>query len=133
MRRQKTSKRFRTYRCALKALSSAYPAAFPPKGRRPPLAVGVVKDILGRRPQGLTATQVRIFLQVWTTSTAYLTSVARGGDRVRLDGRPAGPVSTSHAEEARARVSERRKRIQSKRLTDSIHACSDSANRMRCN
>jgi len=114
MRRQKTSTRFRIYKAARKALSRAYPAAFPPRGRRPPLRVGIIREIVASRPCGLSATHLRIFLQVWTSSTSYLASVAQGGARVGLDGTLAGFVDESHAAEAAERVQGRRSRIRPK-------------------
>jgi len=129
MKRQKTSTRFRIYKAARKCLASAYPAAFPPRGRRPPLKCGILRDIVERGAGGLSATHVRIFLQVWTSSTAYLSSVSRGGGRIGLDGTCDGFVEESHAGEAAAMVAERRERIRSKRLTDSRAACSDVVNK----
>jgi len=114
MRRQKTSTRFRIYKAARKALARAYPAAFPPRGRRPPLRVGILREIAESGLCGLSATHVRIFLQVWTSSTSYLGSVSRGGARVGLDGACAGYVDDAHAAEAAARVAERRSRTRRK-------------------
>lgn len=109
MRTQRTSVRFRTYRTARRALTAAYPAAFPARGRRPPLKVGILRDLLSADTRGLTATQVRTFLQVWTSSCSYLGSVARGGPRISLDGAQAGAVLAGNAEEAAGRIAERQR------------------------
>lgn len=108
MKRMRTSRRFRVYKEARRKMAQAYPAAFPLKGRRPPLKVGVIKDILGDGSHGLPSGQVRLFLAIWTRSTAYLDSVARGRQRVAIDGTPEGEVSTVHAALAAQAVAERR-------------------------
>lgn len=110
MKRMRTSVRFRIYKEARRAMSRAYPAAFPPKGRRPPLKVGILRDILDDGSHGLTSGRVRVFLSIWTRSTSYLRSVAMRRERVGLDGTPAGRIEESHAAEAEAELAARRAR-----------------------
>lgn len=106
----KTSSRFRIYRDARKRLGTAYPLAFPPKGKRPPLKVGVIREIAGDGSHGLTVRKVRVFLSIWTRSSAYLEAVAREGTRRGLDGSPAGTVDPAHAADAARVLAERRGR-----------------------
>ena len=108
MKRLRTSQRFRLYKVARKELSRVYPAAFPARGRRRPLKIGILKDIICDGSHGLPAGQVRVFLSIWTRSTSYLESVARGKERIGLDGTPCSAVEESHAVEARAAVDRRR-------------------------
>lgn len=110
MKRMRTSHRFRLYKEARRALSTAYPSAFPQKGRRPPLKVGILRDILDDGSHGLPACRVRLFLSIWTRSTSYLESVARKKERVALDGGTTGTVSAAHASEAENAVAARRTR-----------------------
>jgi|HigsolmetaGSP11D_1036233.scaffolds.fasta_scaffold00310_8 Activator of osmoprotectant transporter ProP len=130
MRKQRTSHRFRIYRAVRRVLMRRYPRAFPGRGRRPPLKVGILRDIVHRGHPGVSASQVRIFLQVWTSSTAYLASVAMGGPRTDLDGAPAGMVDDSHAREARERVAARR-RERAARLTPKASKDTQSVNDTR--
>lgn len=108
MKRMRTSQRFRLYKEARRELTRAYPAAFPAKGRRPPLKVGILKDIISDGSHGLPAGRVRVFLAIWTRSTSYLESVSRAKERVGLDGLACSGVAAAHAAEAKASVETRR-------------------------
>lgn len=108
MKRLRTSQRFRLYKEARREMSRAYPAAFPCKGRRLPLKVGILRDIIEDGSHGLPAGRVRVFLSIWTRSTSYLESVCRGRERIGLDGAPCSPVDAAHAMEAREAVERRR-------------------------
>jgi len=110
MKRMRTSVRFRLYKEARREMSRAYPEAFPGKGKRPPLKVGILRDIIEDGSHGLTAGRVRLFLSIWTRSTSYLRSVAMRRDRRSLDGSPCGTVDESHAAEAKAELEARRAR-----------------------
>ena len=110
MKRMKTSVRFRLYKEARREMARAYPSAFPTRGRRPPLKVGILRDILDDGSHGLTSGRVRIFLAIWTRSTSYLRSVAMRRERKGLFGDPAGAVAESHAAEAVAELAGRKAR-----------------------
>jgi sRNA-binding protein len=106
----RASIKFKLYKRVRKALTERYPDAFPVCGRRPPLKIGILKDILPVDDPEISATQVRIFLNVWTSSTAYLQSVSRGGQRVCTQGNKIETVSPMHAAEARKILNERAER-----------------------
>lgn len=110
MKRMRTSVRFRAYKNARREMARAYPATFPAKGRRPPLKVGILKDIINDGSHGLTAGRVRLFLSIWTRSTSYLRSVAMRRPRQGLDGTAVGAVTESHAREAEAELQARQVR-----------------------
>jgi len=90
-------------------MTAAYPRAFPRCGYRPPLKVGIFRDIVEDGTSGLPAGKVRLFLSIWTRSTSYLNGVARGRHRVGLDGTPCGKVSNENAMEAAVRLASRNK------------------------
>lgn len=100
MKKMKTSKRFRIYKEMRRELIEKYPAAFPAKGKRPPLKVGIVKDILADGSLNSTANNLRIFLSIWTRSTAYLQSVAKMRPRITLSGEVCAEISKVHASTA---------------------------------
>jgi sRNA-binding protein len=103
----RASVKFKLYKRVRWALTQRYPAAFPTSGRRPPLKIGILKDILPIDDPDISSTQVRIFMGVWTSSTAYLQSVSRGGQRVCPQGNKMEIVSPRHAAEARKILNER--------------------------
>jgi sRNA-binding protein len=119
---KRASARFRAYRQVARALSARHPLAFPCRGIRPPLKVGVLRDISKDLPEGVSRTRVRLFLSMWTASTAYLIGVSKGRPRVCLEGLPAGEVDASHVAEAAARLAERRARAAERRATKSTTA-----------
>jgi sRNA-binding protein len=81
------------------------------------LKVGILKDIVEDGTIDASNTQIRLFLSIWTNSTAYLKSITRRGDRIDLNGVPIGKVSDSHASDARRILDERRSRKSPKTLT----------------
>lgn len=106
----RASVKFKLYKKVRVALTKRYPLAFPRSGTRPPLKIGILKEIIPIEDQTISSTQVRIFLSIWTSSTAYLQSVARGGTRVSVDGSVHSEVSRHHASEARKILRERTRR-----------------------
>ncbi|WP_327211034.1 ProQ/FinO family protein [Rhizobium leguminosarum] len=109
MKTLRTGPRFAVYRSVHAILNAAHPALFPKKGRRrPALKEGVLHDILAAHRGAATATEIRIFLRMWTRSTSYLETVSRGGCRYSLDMAPDGPVADSHAAEAAQKIRIRR-------------------------
>lgn len=100
MKKMKASKRFRIYKEMRRELIAKYPDAFPVKGKRPPLKVGIIKDILEDGAVTNGANNIRIFLSIWTRSTAYLQGVAKKRPRVTINGEICGEISDNHASEA---------------------------------
>lgn len=104
---KRPSVKFKLYRKVRKELSSQYPELFPARTKRPPLKVGILKDIVSDGKTDLSTTQIRFFLSIWTTSTAYLKSVARGQARVGLRGEECGRVERAHEIDARKILTQR--------------------------
>lgn len=111
------SVKFKLYKRIRRELTTAYPALFPMRGTRPPLKVGILKDIVEEGTIDASTTQIRLFLSIWTNSTAYLKSVTRRCERMGLNGEPLGKVSDNHASEARKILDDRRSRKAPKTLT----------------
>lgn len=105
----RTAKKFRIYKAARRELTARFPEAFPRAGRRPPLKVGILDD-LRAHDIGVSMTHCRLFLRIWTHSTAYLKSVSPDAERVGLDGVSHGGVLNSHVTEARSALRSRRAR-----------------------
>jgi ProP effector len=109
---QQRRKRSAAYRETLSVVRPLFPSAFPARGRRPPLKIGILREIAGRLPasggEAPSLTTLRAFLTIWTGSAAYLVSVARRRPRLDLDGAPAGPVDPDHARQAKERLARRR-------------------------
>ncbi len=104
----RASVKFKLYKKVRHALTARYPLAFPVSGkRRPPLKIGILKDIVPIDDPTISATQVRIFLGVWTSSTAYLQSIARGGPRICAQGNMGEIVAARHSAEARNILADR--------------------------
>jgi Activator of osmoprotectant transporter ProP len=110
MKNLRTSKKFKVYREVGKILRDAHPHLFPSRGRRPPLREGILHELIVLHGETTTATNIRIFLRIWTRSTSYLMSVAKGGHRIGI--RPGGEeeVQERHRREAGGRIRERRLR-----------------------
>jgi sRNA-binding protein len=100
MKKIKTSKRFRIYKEMRREMIKKYPQAFPAEGKRSPLKVGIMKDILAEASQETTANNIRIFLSIWTRSTAYLQSVAKKRPRINLSGQFHAEICSNHAKDA---------------------------------
>jgi ProP effector len=110
MKTLRASKKFRIYKSTLRELGSRFPAAFPRAGRRPPLKIGIFDDIRDDPEVAASLSACRLFLRIWTSSTAYLKAVEAGRPRVDLAGRPAGGVNERHAAEAKTSLDERKRR-----------------------
>lgn len=80
----------------LAVLQERYPRAFPrPPATPVPLKIGIDRDIVaaGLAPN---ATALRTALVWWTKRPPYWRALRAGGNRVDLDGNPAGEVSPEH-------------------------------------
>jgi sRNA-binding protein len=121
MKTLRTGPRFAVYRSVHAILNAAHPALFPKKGRRrPPLKEGVLHDILAAHRGAATATDIRIFLRMWTRSTSYLETMSRGGCRYSLDMTPDGVVADPHAVEAAQRVRIRRSKSSVRKVDNKV-------------
>jgi sRNA-binding protein len=108
MRSLRNSRKFRLYKQARREMTAKFPAAFPRSGKRPALKVGILDDIRQTGELGISMTNCRRFLSIWTSSTAYLANMTTGKPRVGLDGGHAGSVSDGHYLEARATLKKRK-------------------------
>ena len=95
----------------LDRLIEAFPAGFSRTAPQP-LKIGLGEELLalaGVHPAltGLTRTQIRRALKVYTGSPAYRKALARGGPRYGLDGQPAGEVTPEQRVVARPARSKR--------------------------
>ncbi len=101
-----TSKRQRTS-AALMLLQTRFPALFPAKPSDVrPLALGIHQALADRLASDADADPKGIgwALRKWCKLESYKRALARGGDRIDLDGRPVEPVSEEHRRAALALV-----------------------------
>lgn len=100
------SKRQRTI-AALALLQARFPALFPAKPSDVrPLALGIREALAGRLAIDADADPKAIgwALRKWCKREGYKRALARGGDRIGLDGRPVEPVAEEHRRAALALV-----------------------------
>lgn len=87
-------------------LAQLWPALF--AGAAKPIKLRIQKDIQERSPGVFSRAALSAFLHRHTGSTAYLRAIARGGDRLDLDGKPAGEISDEHRRAASDELDRRR-------------------------
>lgn len=110
MKPLRTSRKFKVYREVGKLLRAAHPDLFPSRGKRPPLKQGIVRDLIELHSTDMTATNIRVFLRIWTRSTSYLMSISRGGTRMGVGKCLGEQVEERHRLDASTRIRERRLR-----------------------
>lgn len=99
-----TSKRQRTV-AALALLQARFPALFPAKPSDVrPLALGIHEAIASRLASDADPKGIGWALRKWCKREGYKRALARGGDRIDLDGRPVEPVAEEHRRAALALV-----------------------------
>lgn len=103
------SVKFKFYKSMRKQLSAHYPHVFPNRGKRPPLKLGILRDIIEDKKVSCSSSQLRFFLSIWTSSTAYLKSVAIENQRYGIDPADFEPLQTAHSQLAKRILSERKK------------------------
>lgn len=97
----------RAYQEVAQMVRSLYPEVFS-ETRPRPLAIGVIDDLALALPD-VAKTRIRAFLKVWTQTSSYLTAVAQGAPRVRLDGEIAEEMDERHSSSAKTRLNSRSK------------------------
>lgn len=107
MKSLRTSKKFKIYRSARKELTVRFPTAFPRAGVRPPLKVGILEDLKVHDGLLHSTTDYRVFLGIWTRSTAYLKSIKDKRNRVDLTGKTVSSVQARHSAEAAEKLASR--------------------------
>jgi len=117
--------------CAAR-LGELFPAPFgsgPPR----PLKLRIQADVQQRAPGVFTKKTLSIFLQRYTTSTAYLKALVMAPHRVDLDGAAAGEVAAEHRQAASAELARRREIHDARRAAerDAQRKAHDDARRAR--
>lgn len=97
-------------------LGEHFPALFG-AGVIKPIKLRIQSDIHQRAPGVFTKKALSIFLQRYTTATAYLRAlVAEGATRTDLDGQPVGEIAAEHRDAAGLELERRRAIVEAKRL-----------------
>ena len=106
-------------------LAQQFPNCFTAEGEAKPLKIGIFKELADRvEPLGLVSrTQLRQALRRYTSSWRYLKSIARGGERIDLDGNAGDKVEQDHIdhaakalEESKAKFEQSRKTLKEKKI-----------------
>lgn len=106
-------------------LSEQFPKCFTAEGEAHPLKIGIFRELAERvEPQGLVSrTQLRQALRRYTSSWRYLKSIARGGERIDLDGVVGDKVEQDHIdhakkelEQSKAKFDQSRKMLKEKKI-----------------
>jgi len=97
-------------------LAEHFPALFG-AGVIKPIKLRIQTDIHQRAPGVFTKKALSMFLQRYTTATAYLRAlVADGATRIDLDGQPVGEIAAEHREAAGLELERRRDIVEAKKL-----------------
>lgn len=97
-------------------LASHFPALFG-AGVIKPIKLRIQVDIQQRAPGVFSKKALSMFLQRYTTTTAYLRGlVAEGAARSDLDGQPAGEIAAEHRDAAGSELERRRAIVDAKKL-----------------
>ena len=98
-------------------LAERFPQCFSAEGEARPLKIGIFQDLVERvqGEMGLSKTQLRSALRLYTSSWRYLYGVKAGANRVDLDGNACGQLEEQHVEHARKQLEEAKARVQAQR------------------
>ncbi|WFN96203.1 RNA chaperone ProQ [Edwardsiella ictaluri] len=99
-------------------LAQRFPQCFSTEGEARPLKIGIFQDLVARmqgEENGLSKTQLRSALRLYTSSWRYLHGVKLGAERVDLDGNACGVLDEQHVEHARQQLEEAKARVQAQR------------------
>ena len=98
-------------------LAKRFPRCFIAEGEARPLKIGIFQDIVARltAEDGISKTQLRSALRMYTSSWRYLHGVKEGAKRVDLDGNDCGDLESEHVKYARQQLTEAKARIQAQR------------------
>ena len=98
-------------------LAERFPQCFSAEGEARPLKIGIFQDLVDRvqGEMGLSKTQLRSALRLYTSSWRYLYGIKAGADRVDLDGNACGQLDEQHVEHARKQLEEAKARVQAQR------------------
>ncbi|AXF75680.1 RNA chaperone ProQ [Erwinia tracheiphila] len=98
-------------------LAERFPQCFSAEGEARPLKIGIFQDLVERvqGEMGLSKTQLRSALRLYTSSWRYLYGIKAGASRVDLDGNACGVLDEQHVEHARKQLEEAKARVQAHR------------------
>ncbi len=98
-------------------LAERFPQCFSAEGEARPLKIGIFQDLVERvqGEMGLSKTQLRSALRLYTSSWRYLYGIKAGAARVDLDGNACGVLDEQHVEHARKQLEEAKARVQAQR------------------
>ncbi|MBP2197999.1 MULTISPECIES: RNA chaperone ProQ [Pantoea] len=98
-------------------LAERFPHCFSAEGEARPLKIGIFQDLVERvqGDMGLSKTQLRSALRLYTSSWRYLYGIKAGAIRVDLDGNACGVLDEQHVEHARKQLEEAKARVQVQR------------------
>jgi ProP effector len=100
-------------------LAKEFPNCFTSEGEAKPLKIGIFKELAERvEPEGVVSrTQLRQALRRYTSSWRYLKSIAKGGVRIDLDGKPGDKVEQDHIDHAAKALEESKAKFEASRKT----------------
>ncbi|SPP31131.1 RNA chaperone ProQ [Arsenophonus endosymbiont of Aleurodicus floccissimus] len=103
-------------------LAKRFPQCFIAEGEVRPLKIGIFQDIVARLTEedGISKTQLRSALRIYTSSWRYLYSVKEGAKRVDLDGNDCGDLESEHVEYACQQLMDAKARIQAQRTEQKV-------------
>ena len=102
------TKRARQIAATLDLLVARFPLAFFPRGAAPrALKIGIDEDLKSALGGEVGGARLGATLRFYVTRRTYLAAVASGGQRISLDGRPAGDVSAHERDMARNALAQR--------------------------
>lgn len=103
-------------------LAKRFPQCFIAEGEAHPLKIGIFQDIVARLTEedGISKTQLRSALRMYTSSWRYLYGVKEGAKRVDLDGNDCGDLESEHVEYARQQLMDAKARIQAQRTEQKV-------------
>ncbi len=98
-------------------LAERFPNCFSAEGEARPLKIGIFQDLVERvqGEMGLSKTQLRSALRLYTSSWRYLYGIKAGATRVDLDGNACGVLDEQHVQHARQQLEEAKARVQAQR------------------
>ena len=98
-------------------LAERFPNCFSAEGEARPLKIGIFQDLVERvqGEMGLSNTQLRPALCLYTSSCRYLYGIKAGATRVDLDGNACGVLDEQHVQHARQQLEEAKARVQAQR------------------
>lgn len=98
-------------------LSKQFPKCFTAEGEAQPLKIGIFRELAQRvEPEGLVSrTQLRQALRRYTSSWRYLKSIARGGERIDLDGVAGDKVEQDHIDHAKEELEQSKAKFEQSR------------------